>query len=194
MPPCLRCYMQSVFFKLHGYRERQFLILVKMMVVKVFCSLVRFACPGCGKTFTYYPDFAIPYKQYTRQTVEEFSANYTENDEMTYEKAVMVDHDAPGYENGGSTLSPSTIHRWITTLGGYLNTCRNAMDLVLQAEPERPVNRIVAQLTFPERKYRSEKRKSCLIACRKLICIEALFESVFDVSMFNKVAMNCFYR
>ena len=182
MPPCLRCYMESSFFKIHGYRERQFLIIVKMMVFKVFCSLVRFICHGCGKTFTYYPDFAIPYKQYTQQTVEKFSANYTENDEMTYEKAVMVDHDAPGYENGESTLSPSSIHRWIKTLGEYLNKSRNAIYLVLQTEPELFVNRILAQLTIPERIFRSEKRKSCLIACRQLIYIKAFFESVFSAS------------
>ena len=37
-----------------------------MLIKAAFCSLIRFRCPGCGKTFCFYPDFAIPYKHYTR--------------------------------------------------------------------------------------------------------------------------------
>jgi hypothetical protein len=29
---------------------------------------------------------------------------------------VMVDNSAPGYPQTESTLAPSTIHRWVTTL------------------------------------------------------------------------------
>jgi hypothetical protein len=44
--------VESAFFKLHAYRERRFLIIVEMLVKAVFCTLVRFRCPDCGKTIT----------------------------------------------------------------------------------------------------------------------------------------------
>ena len=91
--------------------------------------------PGCGKTFTFYPDFAIPHKHYTRPSITGFSASYLESDDMTYQQAVMVDSSAPGYPQNDigrcSTLAPSTIHRWITTLGRFTETCRTALILLL---------------------------------------------------------------
>jgi len=63
LPPCLRCHVESTFFKEHAYRGRKFLVIVDMLVKTVLSALIRFRCPGCGKTFTYYPDFALPHKQ-----------------------------------------------------------------------------------------------------------------------------------
>ena len=60
LPPCSRCSVESEFFKIHAYRERRFLIIIEMLIKAAYCSLVRFKCPGCGKTFTHYPEFAIP--------------------------------------------------------------------------------------------------------------------------------------
>ena len=62
LPPCPRCRVESQLFNIHAYRERRFLIIIEMLIQAVYCSLVRFKCPGCKKTFTNYPDFAIPYK------------------------------------------------------------------------------------------------------------------------------------
>ena len=95
LAPCPRCNLESLFFKLHAYRERRFLVIVDMLVKAVFCTLVRFRCTDCGKTITSYPDFAIPHKHYTRQTIESFSRAYVENDQKTYEDAVMSDDGVP---------------------------------------------------------------------------------------------------
>ena len=65
LPSCPRCHVESSFFKIHAYRERRFLIVVEMIIQRVFCTLIRFSCPGCGKTMTFYPDFAVPHKQFT---------------------------------------------------------------------------------------------------------------------------------
>jgi len=89
LPPCVRCVLDSAYFKIHAYRERRFLILVELIVQAVFCPLVRFVCPGCGKTVTNYPDFAIPHKHYTRQSITGFAEAYIESEEITYERAVM---------------------------------------------------------------------------------------------------------
>ena len=191
LPPCPRCSLDSSFFKIHAYRERRFLIIVEMLIKAAFCSLIRFRCPGCGKSLTFYPDFAIPHKHYTRQSVMGFSANYLESDDMTYQQAMMVDNSAPGYPQTGSTLAPSTIHRWITTLGRLTNTCRKALLLMLQENPVSSICRDLARIIIPQRKFRTQHRKKQLIGCRQLLMIEAVFKTAFNTSIFTKLATRC---
>ena len=191
LPPCPRCSVESEFFKIHAYRERRFLIIIEMLIKAAYCSLVRFRCPGCGKTFTDYPDFAVPDKHYTRPSITGFSASYLESDHMTYQQAVMVDHSAPGYPQNDATLAPSTIHRWITTLGGFSQSCRTALILLLQENPVSSICRNLARLVIPPRKYKTNERKKQLINCRQLVIIEAFFQLTFKTSIFTKLATRC---
>ena len=191
LPPCPRCSVESEFFKIHAYRERRFLIIIEMLIKAAYCSLVRFRCPGCDKTFTNYPDFAIPHKHYTRPSVTGFSANYVESDEMTYQQAVMVDNSAAGYPQNDATLAPSTIHRWITTLSRFTKTCRTALILLLQENPVSSICRDLARLIISPRKYKTNQRKKQLINCRQLVIIEAFFQLTFKTSIFTKLATRC---
>ena len=186
--PCPRCNVESDFFKIHAYRERRFLIIIEMLIKAAFCTLIRFRCPGCGKTFTDYPDFAIPHKHYTRQSVMGFSANYLESDDTTYQQAVMVDNSTPGYPQSDSTLASSTIHRWITTLGRFTNTCRTALLLLLQENPVSSICRDLARVIIPQRKFKTNHRKKQLIGCRQLLMMEAIFKATFKTSIFTKLA------
>ncbi len=188
LPPCSRCSVEAAFFKIHAYRERRFLIIIEMLIKAAYCSLVRFICPGCGKTFTHYPDFAIPHKHYTRPSITGFSASYVESENMTYQKAVMVDSSVPGYPQNDATLAPSTIHRWITTLGGFTQTCRTALILLLQENPVSSICRDLARLIIPQRKYKTNQRKKQLIGCRQLVIIEVFFQATFKTSIFTKLA------
>ena len=188
LPPCSQCSVDSDFFKVHAYRERRFLIIVDMLIKTALCSLIRFICPGCGKTFTFYPDFAIPNKHYTRQSVMGFAANYLKSDDMTYQQAVMVDNSAPGYPQTERTLAPSTIHRWITTMGRLTNICRTALLLLLQENPLSSICRDLARIIIPQRKFRTRHRKKQLISCRQLLMIEAIFKATFNNSIFTKLA------
>ncbi|MCP4233947.1 MAG: hypothetical protein GY770_10265, partial [Aestuariibacter sp.] len=192
LPPCPRCRVESEFFKIHAYRERRFLIIIEMLIKAAYCSLVRFKCPGCDKTFTDYPDFAIPHKHYTRPSITGFSASYLESDDMTYQQAVMVDHSAPGYPDSASTeaptLAPPTIHRWITTLGRFTQTCRTALILLLQEKPGSSICRDLARLIIPQRKYKTIQRKKQLTGCQHLVIIEAFFQATFKTSIFTKLA------
>jgi hypothetical protein len=162
-----------------------------MLIKAAYCSLLRFRCPGCGKTFTHYPDFAIPHKHYTQPTITGFSASYVESDDMTYQQALMVDHSAPGYPQNDATLAPTTIHRWITTLGGFTQTCRTALVLLLQENPVSSICRDLAQIIIPLRKYKTKQRKKQLINCRQLVIIEAVFQATFKTSIFTKLAIRC---
>ena len=191
LPPCPRCSVDSSFFKIHAYRERRFLIIIEMLIKAAYCSLVRFRCPGCGKTFTFYPDFAIPYKHYTRPTIIRFVGTYTESDDMTYQQAVMVDNSTPGYPQNDGTLAPSTIHRWVTTLGRFIHTCRTALILLLQENPVLSICRQIARLVIGQRKYKTNQRKKQLTGCRQLVVIEAFFQATFKTSIFTKLATRC---
>jgi hypothetical protein len=193
LPPCPVCNVDSSFFKVHAYRERRFLIIADMLIKAVFCTLIRFRCPGCPKTFTFYPDFAIPHKHYTRQSVMGFAANYLESDDMTYEQAVMVDKSAQGYPQSDSTLAPSTIHRWITTLSRLTKTCRTALLLLLQENPASSICRDLAGIMIHKRKFKTDHRKRHLIRCRQLLMIEAVFRAVFKTSIFTKLATRCVF-
>lgn len=190
-PPCPRCHVESIFFKIHAYRERHFLIIVEMLIKAICCSLVRFRCPGCGKTFTHYPDFAIPHKHYTRPTITEFSARYVDIDAMTYQQAAMVNDSVPGYPQSDSTLALSTIHRWITTLGRFTQTCRTSLTLLMQENPISSICRDLSRLTVPQRKYKTNERKKQLIGCRQLVIIGAFFQATFNTSIFTKLATHC---
>jgi hypothetical protein len=149
LPPCPRCQVESRFFKIHAFRERRFLIIVELLVKAVFCTLVRFRCPDCGKTITWYPDFAIPHKHYTRQTIEGLSLAYVQNDQMSYQDALMPDGAVPE-RDGGRPLSPSSLYRWISTL----------------AELVRGYFEVRDSIQLPGRKFKTSKRRDGLVLCR----------------------------
>ena len=189
LPSCPVCGCVSETFKTHAHRERRFLVIINSMVKSILTFLVRYRCPGCGKTFTYYPDFAIPHKHYTRRTIVKFSRAYVENDKKTYLAATITNDGAPGYQEDGKVMAPSTIHRWVTTLGSYIETPGKALDLILRKNPATDICRNLASTAIPCGKYRSSVRKNCLIACRRFLKIEALFLQTFEISIFTKLAI-----
>lgn len=194
LPPCPRCKVDSLFFKLHAFRERRFLIIANMLVLAVYCCLLRFKCPGCNKSFTYYPDFSIPHKHYTRQTIMGYAATYVESETLTYQQTVITHSGVPGYPGSDRILSPTTLHRWITTLGGFVQTTQKAVDLLLQQNPCSSICRSLALLKIPNHKYKSKNRKNILINCFKLVVSEALFWETFKTSIFTKFAIRFAFK
>ena len=190
LPPCRRCHVEAHHFKIHAYRERRFLVIVSMVVQTVYCPLVRFACPGCRKTVTCYPDFAIPHKHYTRQSVMHFAKAYVASD-ATCQQALICENSVPGYPDGEKTMAPSTVHRWVTSLSRLRNTTRKAMSMILQNNPRTAVCRDLAQWIVPSGKYRAEVRRVRLHNCFQLVAVEALFKTLFGFSIFTKLATSC---
>ena len=109
----------------------------------------------------------------------------------------MVDYSAVGYPQSDSsdapTLAPSTIHRWITTLGRFTQTCRTALSLMLQENPVSSACRNLAQIIVPFRKYRSEHRKNQLLNCRKLLIFVRFTEHLLR-AFYTPYHQNCVYR
>ena len=112
---------------------------------------------------------------------------YVASEQMTYQKSVMVDGSVPGYPQADATLAPSTVHRWITTVGQLPKTCRTALGLVLQENPALNICRDLARLIIPQRKHKSEHRKKQLIGCRHLVVIEAFFQLTLQKIHFHQV-------
>ncbi|MES0446939.1 MAG: hypothetical protein ABUJ92_10370, partial [Desulfobacterales bacterium] len=100
-------------------------------------------------------------------------------------------NSAPGYPQNDATLAPSTIHRWITSLGRLTNTCRTALTLLLQENPVSSICRDLARIIVPQRKYKTNERKKQLSGCRQLVVIEAFFQVTFKTSIFTKLAIRC---
>jgi len=193
LPPCQRCNLEALHFKIHAYRERRFLLIIDMIVESVHGVLVRFRCPGCGKTITFYPDFAIPHKHYTRQSITGFAQSYVASEAATYQQVVMVkdEKSIPGYPSGEKSLAPSTVHRWITSLSALVNTTQRALNLICQENPATCLCRDLAQLDIPRSKYRSCARKESLLSCFRLLVTEAVFKATFNLSIFTKLATRC---
>jgi hypothetical protein len=161
LDPCPRCNLESEHFKIHAYRERRFLIIVKMLVEAVYSTLVRFKCARCGKTFALYPDFAVPHKHYTRQTVLAFGSAYIEDDQKTYKDAIMTVDGAPTCLETGRQLAPSTVHRWISTLAAIFT----AYQAVKEKPLEEKASSGLCKRQIPKRKYRTLTRREVLLKC-----------------------------
>ncbi len=194
LPPCCRCNTESDEFKRHAARRRQFYVIHDDMVKVTIGLLIRWKCPGCNKTFTGYPDFAVPYKRYTVPTIKKYCSLYTENHQNSYREIIIK--NAIGYPDSDRQysdhqLNHTTIHRWITTFGNYSKIIRTAQDLCLQAEPESGICHELASLSIPKEKYRTEARKTILQRCRQLLKIEVKFWSIFNVSIFPHLATQC---
>ena len=165
LDPCPRCNLEPGRFKIHAFRERRFLIIIEMLVKAVYCTLVRFKCAGCGKTFAFYPDFAVPHKHYTRPTVVTFSSTYVEDDQETYKDAVMTVDGVPTRLETGRPLAASTIHRWISTLAGIFTAYQEAKEKPLQ----KKASSRLCKTQIPKKKYRTRTRKEVLLKCGEFL-------------------------
>ncbi|MCP4370110.1 MAG: hypothetical protein GY797_18655 [Deltaproteobacteria bacterium] len=189
LPPCPRCGLEPLYFNRHEARKRKFYVVFDQIVKTVQGLLIRWKCPGCKKTFTQYPDFALPYKRYTLPTIMEFCGRYTECEKATYRK-VRIDN-LLGYEDSEKQMEHTTIHRWICTLGDLQMTSAKAVDLILQANCLSTICRDMAKLSINPKKYQTPERKTLLERCRRLFRIEALFLVIFKISIFPKLATTC---
>ena len=189
LPPCPRCEVKSDYFTRHEARQRKFYVLVEQLIRVVIGLLIRWKCPGCGKTFTGYPSFAVPYKRYTLPTIQAFSHRYTEDDKMSYRKVMLGTHI--GYSDKENIMAHTTVHRWITRLGCFNEIIRKGQELILESNPSSTLCRDLSALSIPSKKYRSIERKSLLVRCRQILNLVGLYKVTFGVSIFPKLAALC---
>ena len=198
LPPCPRCGVAPDFFKRHEKRKRIFHIIAELLVIKVLGLLSRWKCPGCNKTFTSYPGFALPYKRYTLPTILTFNQAYVQNPDTSYRKLLagspLVYETSPDSDSNREPMTEhSTIHRWISTMGSYSRLVQNATDLVIQADSATSLYRDLAGLNISPGKYRSPSRKQTLLTCFHLVFIMPIYRSIFQTGIFpNLATLSCY--
>ncbi len=193
LPPCPRCGVTPDFFKRHEKRRRIFKIILEQLVKMVLGLLSRWKCPGCNKTATSYPGFALPYKRFTLPTIQSFSLSYVQDPSASYRKLVaacpLVYEMPPESDSDREpTMEHSTIHRWISTMGSYSRLVQNATDLVIQADPATRLYRHLAGLKVSPGKYRSPSRKQTLLTCFHLVFLMPVYRAIFQTGIFPKLA------
>ncbi len=193
LPHCSRCGLTPDFFKRHEKRSRKFYIIVDLVVTVLHGLLSRWKCPGCNKTATSYPGFALPYKRYILPTIRTFCQAYVEDPAASYRglmAACPLVYERPpeSDSNQESTMEHSTIHRWISTMGSYSRLVQNATDLIIKAEPTTRLYRDLGGLKISPGKYRSSSRKQTLLTCFHLVSLMPIYRAIFQTGIFPKLA------
>jgi len=189
--PC--CRGRPVRFQRHGVRKRLFLVFADWVIQRVWSYLTRWKCPLCRQTFTLYPDFALPFKRYVLAFIVERCAAYAEDAARTYREGIQAEGVAISYEDAdaGMALWPSTLWRWVGTLGGFPKTVRQALHLIKQKDPSTGVFRALGGLRIRKGKYRSEERKAVLQRCRAWGVAERAYVPLFHAALFPDLAIRC---
>lgn len=201
LPSCPFCNTPPTLFRRHQARPRSFCILCDLLVQVVLCLVIRWRCSGCKKTFTQQPPFAFPRKRYTRETIQDFSGCYLEEEASTYRTAILEEgvsffHASTTKEDPVTSkeLAHSTLYRWITSLGCMKEVLRCAQDLILQKNPGSSVCRDLASLDVSPRKYLKPAREWILKRCLQVLHLEARFRATFGASIFPFFATKCAWR
>ena len=192
-PQCPKCNQEVDFFKRHEIRSRIFQLLGQNEVARLRSLISRWKCLVCGKTITYYPEFALPYKRYVLPSIMDRCREYLEDDSQTYRQAVTSDnaefyHQESSEDGSWPVLAHSTLHRWITSLSGLVQTMRSALEHIKQKVPHTGIFRKMAALRIPGKKFRSSHREKQLLRCLKLLWVQDEFTRIFSTSIFPKFA------
>ncbi len=192
---CPRCAQKPPCFKRHAVRKRVLLVFVGV-VCRVWSYLTRWRCPLCWKTFTDYPDFALPHKRYTAPFVLERCAAYASDEVRTYREGVRENGMPRSHADadGGMELSPSTVWRWMEMLDSFVAAERRMLDLIKQKDPSTGLFRALAGVRIREGKYRGERRKMLLEGCWRLALADREYIRLFAVSIFTDLGTRCGFR
>ncbi len=187
--PCPRCNEDVDSYKLHERRPRNFRYIIDYLVKIIESVLLRWDCPVCGKSFSDYPPFAIPYKRYCADNINEISLDYLcDLDGVSYRRVV----DSIVYEGNegaaqGMTLSHSTVWRWID----YLSTLKHVKDSAITYLNLDFCNwNQEFLLPICPTKYRSLKRKYQLQEAKILLQAGKLVRKLFKRSIFPRYGTN----
>jgi hypothetical protein len=149
-------------------------------VQQIKSFLARLLCDGCKGIFTYYPEYALPYKRYLRPQIEQKSQEYLEEKGKTYEQ---VASDAASaailYEKQESSkliqrfqekeFAKSTVWRWISFFGKQEDYLQKAFSLIGQKDPQTNFFRKVYEIVIYPGKYKTDTGKDLLITASKVL-------------------------
>jgi len=194
--PCPRCLAKTSCFKLHEKRFRFFRFVVENFVRTVESLLLRWKCPLCEKTFTDYPEFAEPYKRYVKPAIEQFSAEYLqeEKEKQSYRRAVTTADNRPLYYKkdeitvNDKTLSHTSVWKWIGSMGSVDTAPEPANTTTATRTPAGAM--LCNAIHVSPGKYRSPHRRLVLQKAKRLLSLSAVaggFNKFTDFPRFETV-------
>jgi transposase-like protein len=195
-PKCGQLQVAGRFYR-HEIRKRTFLVIIANLIHAFSSSISRWKCSGCKRTFTVYPPFALPYKQYTRESIVERSRAYVQVASLSYRKGMLENgralyrRAAKAQEIDDRVVSHASLHRWISTLGQLSQTLRKALDMIKQAKPSCALFRELPLLQVHPRKHRSMKRRVELLCCAQLGMADRYYTKTFGRSIFPNLGTAC---
>jgi hypothetical protein len=149
------------------------------------------------RTFTSYPDFALPYKRYPQPFILERCAAYVEDLTRTYDEGVKEEGQPISHEDAdaGMELPPSALWRWVRALGACTQSVDRALDLIKQKDPSTPLFRALAGLgRIRAAKFRSPQREIVLQNCRTLALVAREYARLFNTSLPTEFEKACGFR
>ena len=188
---CPRCMKSPEYYKYYDCRIRFYLFIVGNLVRRLQSYLLRWKCPLCGKPFTNYPDFAVPYKRYVAGDVQRLSSTYVERPSETYQGAVLTKEGGLCYDWGKHVseeiqLNKATIWRWVGWLGSRAEAFRAELETILK-KASCHIG-LKSYVSIPKRKYRSQKRKRLLEQAWLLLEGNRILQEFFGRSIFPRLA------
>jgi hypothetical protein len=134
--------------------------------------------------------FALPRKRFVQQPVLAKACEYLGTDH-TYRKTVEHEGMSIVYDDRMAKgkwrpvgLSPSTVWRWLSWLGGMPATLRAAMGLIREREPNAALHRELWGVSAD--KYRSRQRRDTLQRAMQLLVADRLCAELFGKGIFPR--------
>lgn len=185
---CPGCHQKGPGYRPHARRRRQFYVIAGNWVHRFFTLLMRWKCALCGRTFTFYPSFCVPYKRLVLADITRVSGHYVEADEASYRAVVRPQGMGIGYAETPSTerqLSHTTVWRWLGDLGACRARLQAGLRLIQDKDPSLALHRQIRPVAT--RKYRTELRREQLQTGRFLLAVAAVFQRLFGQVMFPRL-------
>ena len=102
-------------FRRHDYRRRQFRVIQGRLIYKITGTVPRWRCSQCTRTFTDYPSFAIPYRQYTQPQVLAILTPIQDGQCSTRSLARIDDMPIFHLNSNDTILAHTTCWRWVSS-------------------------------------------------------------------------------
>jgi hypothetical protein len=138
--------------------------------------------------------FALPRKRFVQQPVLAKAGEYLGTDH-TYRQTVMHKGMSIVYDDRAAKgkwrpvgLSPSTVWRWLSWLGGMPNTLRAVMGLIREKDPNATLHREL--WVVPSGKYRSQRRRDTLQRAMQLLVADRLCAKLFGKGIFPRYGIS----
>ncbi len=164
LSPCLeccpRCYSKQVTFKQHDCRSRELRYFVNFFVKTFLLNLYRWKCSICKTTFTFYPDFLLPYKRFITPSIQLLCQKYIKMGEASYREIAHPQGSQYTYNNSSQEFSHVSIWNWIKGLSVYEKYAYKAAQLLLRVIPDGYIHRDIIPIN--PNKYQSDHRRQYL--------------------------------